>query len=108
MTEPDAATAIGVGLLDEAKETGADILLDFCHGCDSAFKKLGKDHPFEVVNFLTLVGRAMGIEHEDKLSLYMEWRDVGRVIEDARADIEASSYSEQEIRSFLEMFFAMM
>jgi Fe-S oxidoreductase len=106
MTEPDAATAIGVGLLDEAKATGADILLDFCHGCDSAFKKHGKDEPFEIVNFLTLVGRAMGIEYEDKLSLYMEWRDVDRVIEDARANIEASSYSEQEIRSFLEMFFA--
>lgn len=106
MTEPKAAEAVGVGLLDEAKETGADILVDFCQGCDGAFKKLGKDHPFDVVNFLPFVGRAMGIEYEDKFSLYMEWKNADRIIEDARANIEASSYSEDEVRSFLEILFS--
>ncbi|MBI5115497.1 hypothetical protein HZA56_03425 [Candidatus Poribacteria bacterium] len=50
----------------------------------------------------------MGIEYEDKLSLYLKWRNVDRVISDARANIAASSYSEEEVRSFLELFFSIM
>jgi hypothetical protein len=48
----------------------------------------------------------MGIEYEDKFSLYMEWKDADRVIDDARANIEASSYSEDEVRNFLGMLFS--
>ena len=108
MTNPEAARELGLVLMEEAKATGADMLVDLCLGCNRAFRGLAKEYPFEVISFVTLVGKAMGIEHEDKLSLYREWRDVDRVIEDARANIEASFYSEQEIRSFLEIFFSMM
>lgn len=108
MSTPEAARQLGLALMEEVKETGADMLVDLCLGCNRAFRGLAKDYPFEVMSFVTLVGSAMGIEHENKLSLYMKWRDADRVVEDARANIEASSYSEQEVRSFLEMFFNFM
>jgi heterodisulfide reductase subunit D len=108
MSTPEAAKELGLIIMEEAKATGADLLIDMCLGCNRAFRGMVKDYPFETISLVTLVGQAMGIEHENKLSKYMEWRDVDRVVEDARANIEASSYSEQEIRSFLEMFFAMM
>jgi Fe-S oxidoreductase len=106
MTNPEAARKLGLVLMEEAKATGADMLVDLCLGCNRAFRRLAKEYPFEVISFVTLVGKAMGIEYEDKLSQYMQWRDVDRVIDDARANIEASSYSEPELRSFLEMFFS--
>lgn len=108
MSTPQAAKELGLVVMEEARAAGADLLVDMCIGCNRAFSGLAKDYPFETVSFVTLVGRAMGINYEDKLSQYMEWRDVDRVIEDARANIEASSYSEQEIRTFLEMFFSIM
>ncbi|MBI5118533.1 (Fe-S)-binding protein, partial [Candidatus Poribacteria bacterium] len=93
MSYPKAAKELGLVIMEEAKETGADLLVDLCLGCHRALRGLSKDYPFEVVSFVTLVGRAMGIEYEDKLSLYLKWRNVDRVISDARANIAASSYS---------------
>ncbi len=110
MFDRDAAGKQAVGLLDEAKATGADMLVDLCYGCNRTLGRLArkKNYPFESISLVTLVGRAMGIEHEDKLALYMGWRDADRVIADARANIEASPLSEQEVRSFLEMIFSFM
>lgn len=108
LSNPKAAKALGLLLMEEAKQTGADYLVDLCLGCHRTFRGLSKGYPFAVISFVTLVGQALGIEHENKLSQYLQWKDVDRVIEDARSNIEASSYSEEEIRSFLGIFFSMM
>jgi heterodisulfide reductase subunit D len=108
LSNPEAAKNLGLVLMEEAKKTGAELLVDLCLGCHRALSGLAKDYSFEVVSFVTLVGRAMGIEHADKLSLYLKWRDVDRVINDARANITASSFSEEEVRLFLELFFNTM
>jgi Fe-S oxidoreductase len=107
-SNPKAAKTLGKMLMEEAKQTGADMLVDLCLGCHRTFRGLSGGYPFEVMSFTTLVGRAMGVEYEDKLSLYLKWKDADRVIEDARANIAASPYSEDEVREFLQLFFSAM
>jgi Fe-S oxidoreductase len=108
LSNPVAAKELGRVLMEEVKRTSADYLVDLCLGCHRTFRGLSEGYSFEVISFVTLVGRALGIEHENKLAQYLQWRDVDRVIEDARANIQASAYSEEEVRSFLGMFFSMM
>ncbi|RJP24156.1 MAG: (Fe-S)-binding protein [Candidatus Abyssobacteria bacterium SURF_5] len=105
--DPAAAKQMGLLLMEEAKKSGAELLVTQCLSCNRTFRGLAQGYPFEVVNFVALVGRALGIEYESKLPLYLKWRDVDRVIEDARANIEASAYTEQEVRFFLELLFSM-
>lgn len=102
--DSEAGKKVGRCRMEEAKKAGADVLVTICVGCDEMYQSLAQDYPFEVMNLMTLVGRALGIEYEDKMSKYSEWGDVDRIIEDARTNIEASKFPEQEIRAFLEEF----
>ncbi len=104
--DPQAAREMARTILEEAKSAGAELLVDMCLSCHRAFRALAKDYPFEVIHFINLVGKAMGIEHESKLAQYLQWKDVDRVLADARANIEASPYSEEEVSFFLQMLFA--
>ena len=54
--------------------------------------------PFEVTNFIRLVGRALGIDYKEKLKRFAQLGDLDKVIEESRDCFEAHGYTELEIR----------
>lgn len=56
------------------------------------------DLSFEVTNFIGVVGRALGIEHSEKLKWFTQLGDLDKVIEESRVCFETNAYSELEIR----------
>ena len=85
------------GRLEEACQTGADTLVDVCHYCHHVFS--AEAHRFDVTpqNYISLLGRFLGIEQVDRYGKWRQWGDLQRVLEDAAAFIEASPYSREEI-----------
>jgi heterodisulfide reductase subunit D len=66
--------------LDAARAAGVDCLVGIYHACHRELCAHERDVPFRIVNFLELVGEAMGIERPD---LYKRWKimqDVDRVV----------------------------
>ena len=49
------------------------------------------------MNYVSLVAEALGIEREDKFKKYKQWKDLGRILTDAEAYVEASPFSREKM-----------
>ena len=68
--DPDTRDIVTRRRLAEAKDTGADTLIDLCTTCHWIFSRCLQEHGgqgFAVDNFSTYVTRAMGIERDDTM-----------------------------------------
>ncbi|MDR3599105.1 MAG: (Fe-S)-binding protein [Desulfosporosinus sp.] len=83
--------------LQEAEETGADILVDICQTCHNIFAKEELKYTFEIINYVSLIAEALGIEREDKFKKYKQWGSLKRILEDAREYIAQSEYPRDTI-----------
>ncbi|MDR3585006.1 MAG: (Fe-S)-binding protein [Desulfosporosinus sp.] len=83
--------------LQEAEETGADILVDICQTCHNIFAKEELKHTFEITNYVSLIAEALGIEREDKYKKYKQWGSLKRILEDAQEYIAQSEYPRDTI-----------
>ncbi|MEW6664517.1 MAG: (Fe-S)-binding protein [Thermodesulfobacteriota bacterium] len=92
-------------VLEEAKETGAQVLATVCTGCHSQFCRVQKDYSFEVTHYLTLLAAAAGFTFEDKIRKYLQFETIGGILDDAAEFIETSPYSIEEFRQVLPLFF---
>ena len=52
--------------MQKAVDAGADTYATLYHGCQRHMCGLEADYPVRVEHYLTLVGRALGIEYEDQ------------------------------------------
>ena len=78
---------------------GAEIMVTACNTCTMTMGPEDGGLPFETTNFITLLGRALGIDHEEKLKRFFQWRDMDRIITASRGCFTANGYTEQEIRA---------
>jgi hypothetical protein len=60
------------------------------------------DYPLKVEHYLTLVGRGLGIEHEDQHKKYLMMGDVDAIWEETSACAAASGVSEAEARAIIQ------
>ena len=95
---PEAADAMRDARLKEASETGAECMVTVCHYCNQVFGSRMGRVDFEVVNYVSLVARAMGIQRRDTFQDYIQWQDADRILADAAPCIEVSPFSREEIR----------
>jgi heterodisulfide reductase subunit D len=73
--------------LDEASDTGAETMVNICHGCHWLFTGPGWMPDIRVANYVTLAGQAMGIRHEERFLKWRGWGDPERILNDIWADI---------------------
>ena len=90
---PEVADGIQRQTMDQFQKSGADIVVTTCQYCHVNFLKMASGYSFEFVQFLDLVGEAMGLDNEDKIKKYMKYHDSDRVIREALPCIEANSLS---------------
>jgi len=91
--------------LEQAREIGADIMVQYCPGCQSVFAPERPHLPFQVESLITLLGRAAGISHEDKLMHYLSLQDGDAVLREAGECIQASDLPAEKLRNFIPKYF---
>lgn len=90
---------------EDAIAAGADVLATTCPGCDWNLLHLEGQYPLEIHNIISLVAKAMGIHHENKLKRWLITKDVAKVIAEAKDNIEANGLSVMEVENRLPDYF---
>ena len=99
-TYPDVTRGIRQARLEEAKATGAELLVTSCRICYSALAGLDEGHP-TVTDDITLLGEAIGINYENKFKEYLYRNDWDNIVDEARDNIESNNLDPDEVRYIL-------
>jgi heterodisulfide reductase subunit D len=85
---PEYKRNLHLELLEAAAAAKVDALAGVYHVCHRELCSHERDWPFEVVNFLELVGASMGLSHEDAFKRLKKMQDVNAILADV-ADLAA-------------------
>jgi len=94
----DMNRAMRSRLYDLVATTEAQVMATVCNTCTMTMGFEDGELPFEVSNFISVVGRALGIDYKEKLKQFAQLGDLDKIIEESRDCFEAHGYTEQEIR----------
>lgn len=94
------------GVMQEAARAGVDVLATIYHSCHREVCHEEASHPFEIVNYISLLGEAMGIEHADRYKRYKLMGEPDAVYEEVRAYVEANNLDPERVREVLRKAFA--
>ena len=87
---------------DAAGEAEIDTLAVVYHGCYRALCTASEDYPFEVVNYVELIGEAMGIEHPSSFKRLKLLGDGDKVLEAVGQMIARHALAPDEVRAVVE------
>ena len=90
------------GILEAAAEAGVDALAGVYHACHRELCSHEADWPFEVVNFLELIGEAMGIRREDTFKRLKKMQDTDAILADVMDLVEKHGLALEEVRAVIE------
>lgn len=95
--------------LEEASDTGAGTMVNICHGCHWLFTGPEWRTEIKVANYVTLVGRYLGINHEERYLKWRKWNDPERVLRyiwsDVGERIELLPFSRKQIEKMIRRIF---
>lgn len=89
-------------LLEAAARAGVDTLAGVYHACHRELCSHENDWPFEVVNFLELVGASMGLRREDRFKRLKKMQDADAILADVMDLVEAHGLGLEEVRAVIE------
>ena len=87
--------------LEAAAATGVDALVGIYHACHRELCAHETSYPFRVVNFLELVGEAMGVDRPDLFKQWKMMQDVDRVLAETSAQIAAAGLDVESVREVM-------
>ena len=87
---------------DAAVEAGIDTLAVVYHGCYRTLCAATEEYPFEVVNYVELIGAAMGIEHPSSFKHLKLLGDGDKVLEEVSQMIAQNAMDPDEVRAVVE------
>jgi Fe-S oxidoreductase len=87
--------------LDAASAAGVDYLVGIYHACHRELCAHEATSPFKIVNFLELVGEAMGIEKADLFKQWKMMQDVDRVLAEVAPQATAMGLDLESVRDVL-------
>ncbi len=79
--------------LDAAAAAGVDYLVGIYHACHRELCAHETTSPFKIVNFLELVGEAMGVEKTDLFKQWKMMQDVDRVLAEVAQQATATGWT---------------
>jgi heterodisulfide reductase subunit D len=89
-------------VLEAAAQAGVTTLAGVYHACHRELCSHETEWPFEVVNFLELIGESMGISREDHFKRLKKMNDANAVIADVMDLIEKHGLRLDEVRDVIE------
>jgi hypothetical protein len=87
--------------LAAASAAGVDYLVGIYHACHRELCAHEASSPFKIVNFLELVGEAMGIEKPDLFKQWKMMQDVDRVLAEVAPQATATGLDLESVRDVL-------
>ena len=87
--------------LAAAAEAGVDTLAGIYHVCHRELCSHERDWPFEIVNFMELVGESMGFEHPDLFKRLKIMQDVDAIVRDSADMIEGYDMDLEDVRAIV-------
>lgn len=87
--------------LQAAADAGVTALAGIYHACHRELCSHERDWPFEVVNFLELVGESMGLQRPDLFKRLKIMQDVDAILQDSAGLIEANDLDLDEVRDVI-------
>ena len=87
--------------LEAAEAEGVTTLAGIYHACHRELCSHERDWPFEVVNFLELVGESMGLTHPDLFKRLKLMQDVDAILAEAAPMIETHHLDLDEARAII-------
>ena len=90
------------GILEAAAAAKVDALAGVYHACHRELCSHEADWPFEVVNFLELIGEAMGIRREDRFKRLKKMQDADAILVEVMDLVELHGLALEEVRAVIE------
>lgn len=103
---PEANNRVREARLTEAAATEAQTLVTVCHHCNQSFAAREGDYCFNVVSYVDLVARALGLERPNRYLDYLKWADPDRVMADLDDRMVESPFSRSRVREVVEALFS--
>lgn len=88
-------------LLEAAAAAGVTTLAGVYHACHRELCSHEHEWPFEVVNFLELVGESMGFQHEDRFKRLKKMQDADAILADVMDLAEQHGLRLEEVRAII-------
>jgi heterodisulfide reductase subunit D len=90
------------GVLEAAAHAKVDALAGVYHACHRELCSHETEWPFEVVNFLELLGESMGIRREDSFKRLKMMQDADAILADVMDLVERHGLALEEVRAVIE------
>jgi hypothetical protein len=87
--------------LGAAAAAGVDCLVGIYHACHRELCAHERDYPFRIVNFLELVGEALGVERPDLFKQWKVMQDVDRVLAEVGDRLAAAGLDLETVREVM-------
>lgn len=98
---PEYKREVHRGVLEAAAQAGVTTLAGVYHACHRELCSHEANWPFEVVNFLELVGASMGISREDHFKRLKKMQDADAILTDVMDLVEAHGLKLEEVREVI-------
>jgi heterodisulfide reductase subunit D len=102
---PEGWRALALGELDRAIAAGAETLAGMYHGCQRQLCPFEAERPIVLEHYLTVFGRALGIEFEDTFKKYRLWADPERIFADSTPCQQANGLDPAKARELIDRTF---
>jgi len=99
---PEFKRSLHQSLLESAAVAKVDVLAGVYHACHRELCSHERDWPFEVVNFLELIGESMGISREDRFKRLKKMQDTDAILADVADLAGAHGLDLDEVRAVIE------
>jgi Fe-S oxidoreductase len=99
---PEFKREVHRGLLEAAAAAGVDTLAGVYHACHRELCSHEAEWPFEVVNFLELLGESLGIRREDSFKRLKKMQDTDAILADVMDLVERHGLGLEEVRAVIE------
>ena len=90
------------GILEAAAREKVDALAGVYHACHRELCSHEAEWPFEVVNFLELLGASLGIRREDSFKRLKKMQDADAILADVMDLVERHGLALEEVRDVIE------
>jgi hypothetical protein len=90
------------GILEAAAAAKVDALAGIYHACHRELCSHEAEWPFEVVNFLELIGESLGIRREDSFKRLKKMQDTDAILADVMDLVEKHGLALEEVRAVIE------
>jgi heterodisulfide reductase subunit D len=87
--------------LAAAEAAGVDCLVGIYHACHRELCAHETTYPFKIVNFLELVGEAMGVQRDDLFKQWKMMQDVDRVLAEVAGQAATAGLDLESVREVL-------